>query len=212
MAKISQRLNAQEYYQRLIDFGFNQKTNIDLPYEKDGVFQDVSTFQNEVYKATISYGYGIQVTFIQLLKAYNVFLNDGKSIEPKIASYISFGDKGYFIDGKTSPVISKETAQTMKDILIETVERGSGKKTRIEGLTIGGKTGTAHIAKDGSYVSSYNSSFFGFVTDDNNKTYTIGVSVNEPSGKYFASQTATVVFKEVIETLLRQGYLKKSKK
>lgn len=212
MAKIAQRLSADRYHDRLVEFGFSQKTNIDLPYEKVGIIPDINTLQNEVYKATVSYGYGLQVTFLQLLRAYNVFINDGLMLEPKIADYVAFEDKGYIIDSNLSKsVIKPQTAQTMRDILIKTVTDGTGRKTQIDGLTIGGKTGTAHIARDGAYTSSYNSSFFGFVSDDKNATYTIGVSVNEPSGKYFASETAALVFKEIIQTMLNQGYLVKSK-
>ncbi len=210
MSKIAQRLNAGEYYQSLMDFGFNQKTEIDLPYENKGVLVELSQLQKEIYKATISYGYGIQTTFIQLLQAYNIFSNNGKIINPKLASSITLNDsRGFFIKhNKPKSVISPNTANIMKQILIENVKRGTGRKTKVDGIIVGGKTGTAHIAKKGIYEKAYNSSFFGFASDSN-KTYTIGVTVYEPKDKYFASQTAVPIFKDVIGILVKLGYLKK---
>ena len=96
----------------------------------------------------------------------------------------------------------------MQKILIKTVEKGTGEATKIAGLTIGGKTGTAHIAKNGKYTNLYNSSFFGFANDKNN-SYTIGVLVREPTKKYYyyASLTAVPIFKKIVEEMIEEGYL-----
>jgi cell division protein FtsI (penicillin-binding protein 3) len=94
----------------------------------------------------------------------------------------------------------------MAKILIKTVNQGTGIKTRIEGLQIGGKTGTAHIAQKGRYVNKYNTSFLGFVNDGTNK-YTLGVTVIQPRTNHFASLTAVPVFKEIVEALVDDGYL-----
>lgn len=167
--------------------------------------------QNEVYKATLSYGYGLQTTFIQILSAYNIFNNSGNLVIPKIANYFSFNNRYQNIEpSEETNIISRESAEIMKNILIENVKRGTGRKTQVEGITVGGKTGTAHIALDGFYAKSYNSSFFGFVSDGN-RSYTMGVTVFEPKDKYFASQTAVPLYKEIIETMIKQGYLKRKK-
>ncbi len=212
MSKIAQRLSAGEYYQSLVNFGLGHKTGIDLPYESAGVFPDLSLFQREIYKATISYGYGLQTTFIQMLQAYNVFTNNGKLTQPKIAHSITLNDNRGFLVEVEEPkeIISKNTARLMQRILIENVKRGTGVGAQVDGVIVGGKTGTAHIAKSGTYENLYNSSFFGFTSDLNN-SYTIGVTVYEPKGKYFASQTAVIVFKDVVENLLKYEYLTKRK-
>lgn len=213
MSKIAQRLSPTDYYQNLVNFGLSRKTGIDLPYENSGVFPELSQFQKEIYKATISYGYGIQTTFIQMLQAYNVFTNNGKLIEPKLAYSVTLSDNRGFLIESNEPkeIISKNTARLMQKILIENVKRGTGTKTKVDGIIIGGKTGTAHIARSGSYENLYNSSFFGFASDLNN-SYTIGVTVYEPKGKYFASQTAVPVFKDVVEVLIKEGYLRRRTK
>ncbi|MEA3290623.1 MAG: penicillin-binding transpeptidase domain-containing protein, partial [Campylobacterota bacterium] len=81
-------------------------------------------------------------------------------------------------------------------------KKGTGKNADVEGLEIGGKTGTSQIASGGRYQKKYISSFFGFANDSSNNKYTIGVSVFEPSWKYhYASQSGAVVFKEIIDIL-----------
>ena len=100
----------------------------------------------------------------------------------------------------------------MKKILIKTVLKGTGKAAIYNGLEIGGKTGTARIAKGGGYSDSYNSSFFGFANDAKHR-YTIGVLVRDPKKRYYyyASQTAVPVFKQIVETLVEEGYLNPSR-
>jgi len=97
----------------------------------------------------------------------------------------------------------------MKNMLIEVVERGTGKKAQVAGLTIGGKTGTAHIAELGKYVQKYHSSFYGFAEDDKGHSYTIGILVIEAKAPkaYFASRSAVPVFKNIVEEMLEQKLL-----
>ena len=94
----------------------------------------------------------------------------------------------------------------MREILKKVVKKGTATLADIEGLEIGGKTGTAHIARGGRYVRAYNSSFFGFANDRKHR-YTIGVTVIEPKEKYFASQTAVPIFRDIVMELINEGYL-----
>jgi len=209
---IANRLKAQEFYDGYKAFGLSEKTGIDLPYEKNGVIHKLYQYkagedkgEANVYKATDSYGQGITATFIQVLKAYTAFNNDGKIVTP----YIVHKNPNY----EEKQVISKNIANKMKRLLIQTVEEGTGKKAIIEGLQIGGKTGTANIVENGRYQRKYMSSFFGFV-NDKDKKYTIGVTVNDPvhTGKkwyyYYASNSAVPVFKEMVKILVKLNYLK----
>jgi cell division protein FtsI (penicillin-binding protein 3) len=99
------------------------------------------------------------------------------------------------------------TALRMKNILKKVVEKGTGTGTKLDGLEIGGKTGTAHIAKGGSYARSFNSSFFGFANDHNSSNYTIGVLVVEPKKAHVASMTAVPVFKQIVLKMVQGGFL-----
>ena len=208
IAQLAQRLKYDQFYHGLKKFGFAQKTGIDLPNEHVGSLIPIYKFKSEIYKATVGYGYGMRATFMQLLKAYNVFNNEGWAISPRIAAFLSDqrGKKKELPPQKRTQVLSSKTANTMREILKKVVKKGTATLTDIEGLEIGGKTGTAHIARGGRYVRAYNSSFFGFANDAKHR-YTIGVTVIEPKEKYFASQTAVPVFRDIVMELVNEGYL-----
>ncbi len=210
ISQLAQRLNYVDYYNGLKKFGFTKKSGIDLPYEHLGVIPKIYELKSEIYKAVTAYGYGIEATFIQLLKAYNVFNNNGREVKPTILNYYqdAYGRK-YFIDTTGyKQIIPVVVAKRMQKILIKTVQKGTGVATKIDGLQIGGKTGTSHIAEHGKYVNLYNSSFYGFANDKTHH-YTIGVLVREPKKRYYyyASLTAVPVFKKIVEELVEEGYL-----
>ena len=219
--QLVQRLRGEEFSSGLKKFGITERTGIDLPYEKRGRMPKVYQFRageskgkDNVFKATVSYGQGMTSTFMQMLKAYTVFNNDGYIVTPQIVSaLVTPNNKTLTIDNQEPiKVISKRSANQIKRMLIKTVNEGTGVNTKIEGLEIGGKTGTAQIARGGKYLRRYISSFFGFANDKNNK-YTIGVTVFEPvsTGKYwyyhYASHSAAPVYKELVQTLLKFNYL-----
>ncbi len=212
--QLAQKLDAIEFFQGLKDFGFTNKTEIDLPYEKLGSIPPLYKFKSETYKGTVGYGYGMTSTFMQVLKAYNIFNNNGRMLSPYIASYFQSDDGKKYPINRTyeKEVIPVSIAKRMQSILIKTVQKGTGVNTKIDGLIIGGKTGTAQIAEGGGYARRYNSSFFGFANDIKNK-FTIGVLVIEPKKKYhyFASIAAVPIFKEVVLRLVEEGFLVLSK-
>lgn len=218
--QLAQRLSAKEFVQGMHKFGITKKTGIDLPYEKVGVMPKQYKFaagekdgKDNVYKATVSYGQGVTSTFMQMMKAYSVFNNDGVISTPKIVSHINFNDlKDITLSQKKEErIISKKTSKNINRLLVKTVTDGTGKAAKIEGLTIGGKTGTAQIAGGGKYLKKYISSFFGFANDSKHK-YTLGITVINPNSKkhwyyYYASHSAVPVFKEVVKTLVKLDYL-----
>lgn len=208
--QLAQKLDPIEFYQGLKDFGFSQKTNIDLPYENVGLIPPLHRFKSQIYKATVGYGYGLTATFMQVLKAYNVFNNNGRMLNPYIVSFIQSQDgKKYSLhQNSETEVLPISVAKRVQKILVKTVQKGTGVKAQYEGLEIGGKTGTAHIAGEGGYTNTYNSSFFGFVNDAKN-SFTIGVLVKEPGKKYFhyASTSAVPIFRDVTTRLVEEGYL-----
>ena len=210
MAQLAQRLSGSDFYEGLLRFGFAQKSTPDLIYEKKGSIPSAIRLQNEIYKATASYGYGMRVNLMQLLRAYSVFNNSGKRVDPYLVSS--------FIDGQNEIPIERDTpirtlqaatAKRMQRILIKTVLKGTGKKAITPGLVIGGKTGTAHLVERGKYVHKYNTSFLGFANDAKHR-YTIGVVVRQPKSNHFAAQTAVPVFKKVVDIMIEEGFLKPS--
>ncbi len=215
IAQLAQKLDYIDYYNGLKKFGFSKPSGIDLPYEHTGIIPRIYKLKKEIYKAVTAYGYGIRTNFMQLLKAYNVFNNNGRSITPKIAEYYqdAYAEKYYTLDKSYKQVIPVDIAKRVQKILIKTVMKGTGRNARVQGITIGGKTGTAHIAQNGKYSDLYNSSFFGFANDKNH-SYTIGVLVRRPTKEhyYYASLTAVPIFKKVVEEMIEEGYLKPTSK
>ena len=208
--QLAQRLNYIDYYRGLKKFGFSKPSGIDLPYEHTGILPKINKLKNEVYKATTAYGYGLRVNFIQLLKVYNIFNNNGRMIVPKIAEYYqdAYGKRHYLLPKTYKQIIPVDISKRVQKILIKAVEKGTGEPAKVQGIVIGGKTGTAHIARNGRYINLYNSSFFGFANDKNH-SYTIGVLVREPKKKYYyyASLTAAPIFKKIVKELIEEGYL-----
>jgi cell division protein FtsI (penicillin-binding protein 3) len=208
IAQLGQKLNGTEFTEGLQRFGFTHFSGTDLPYEKRGSIPSSMQLNNYLYKAITSYGYGMRANAMQLVKAFNVFNNGGKLLNPMIVDA--------FIDdkGMTKPmqvqtpiqVITPATAERMKLILIKTVNEGTGTLAITPGLEVGGKTGTAHIAKNGGYLNSYHTSFIGFANDAKHQ-YTIGIMVINPRTVYFASITAVPVFKAIVDVMVEEKYL-----
>lgn len=209
IAQLAQKLSGFEFSEGLKKFGFTKQSTKDLIYEKKGSIPSVKQLNNEIYKATCSYGYGMKANLMQLIRAYSAFSNNGKIVTPRIVdSFVDeFGRKIPLPREDKIQVIKKSTAQRMKQILVKTVNEGTGTKAITKGLEIGGKTGTAHIAEKGRYVRRYNTAFIGFVNGKYNN-YTMGAIVVEPKKSQFASQTAVPVFKKAIDIMLEDGYLK----
>ena len=208
IAQLAQKLSGYEFNNGLKRFGFAQKSTPDLIYEKSGSIPSAKRLENEIYKATCAYGYGIRANLMQLMRAYSVFNNNGKMVTPQLVeSFIDEYHQEKKLDSfEIVDVLRSATAQRVKKILIKTVNKGTGKKAITPGLEVGGKTGTAHIVEKGKYVRKYNTAFMGFANDDKHK-YTIGVIVIQPKKSQFAAQTAVPVFKQVVDIMIEEGYL-----
>ncbi|EDO6933830.1 peptidoglycan D,D-transpeptidase FtsI family protein [Campylobacter coli] len=210
MIQIAKRLSNLEIITGLKIFKFGEKSGIDLPYEQKGEIPNSKRLR-DIEKSVLSYGYGLKTTFIQLLAAYNVFNNNGVYITPHLAE--KFYQDGRFVsleeDIKKEVILTPQAAQTMQKILIDVIEKGTGKKAITQGIIVGGKTGTARIAERQGYTSNrYNASFFGFANDTKHN-YTIGVLVRNPTKpySYYAAQSALPMFKDVVDILINEDFL-----
>lgn len=209
IAQLAQRLNATEYYQGLLDFGFTKASGIDLTNEYKGQIPTMRQLSSETYKASAAYGYAMRANLIQLLKAYNVFNNHGRMVTPRLTEeFITQNGRRIPLEsGEPVQLLSPEIAERVKRILVKTAVEGTGQKALVDGITIGGKTGTAQISENGRYQLKYNTSFIGFA-DDKTHNYTIGVTVVRPKIAYrFAAQSSAPVFRKTVELMIEEGYL-----
>lgn len=208
-AKLAQRLEGFELYEGYKKYGFAQRSGIDIPYERVGRIQNITNFNRDIYKATSAYGYGLTTNLMQLLVANNVFNNGGYLVQPQVVQKMQKGDQVHTQRIQAQQIIPSRVAVQMNRIMQKVVKDGSAHRAQIKGLTVGGKTGTAHISVDGVYENLYNSTFIGFANDSESR-YTIAVLTKKPTIPYrhFASLTSVPVFKDIAKQMVELNILK----
>ncbi len=204
---IGQSIEAKEdglFYKYIEAFGFGQTTGIELSGEASGILQAEENV-NQVEIATIAMGQGISVTPMQMITAVSAVANDGVLLRPTLVSKVMDGDETVYEHQaeEVRRVVSAETAQLVRELIVNVVTDGSGTQAAIEGYTIGGKTGTAQKPGEGGYAAGkYVASFIGMVPADDPELVCL-VVVDEPSGVYYGSQVAAPVFHNVMLDTLR---------
>lgn len=165
------------------EYGFGQKTGIDLPGEASTaslIFSEEQLARTESNLAVSSFGQGFNVTMIQLASSFCSLINGGNIYQPHVVKKIVDGS-GNTVQ-EISPVVTKETvsqevSDTLRDYMYTVVSEGSGAKAAVEGYAIGGKTGTAEKVPRGS--GNYVVSFIGFAPVDDPQVV-VYVVVDEP--------------------------------
>ncbi|MDX9923172.1 MAG: penicillin-binding protein [Ignavibacteriaceae bacterium] len=205
MAKLSERLDDEELYKYLRDFGFSIPTAIDLPSEAPGYLKLPSKF-SAISKAFLSYGYEISVTPIQLINAYSALINGGYLYKPYVVKEI-INSSGIAIE-KNEPqkirrVVSEATSKKMRELMIGVVEHGTGKAAILDNVLVGGKTGTSQLLVNNSYSSNaHNSSFVGYFPAENPKIIMLIVYHSPVYGKY-GGLVAAPVFARAANRIIR---------
>jgi len=203
--KLGLRLGEQRLYKYIRNFGFGEKTDIELPGEEHGLLKPPSRWSG-ISIGEIAMGQEVGVTPIQLITAYSAVANGGVLFEPRLIHDLYLGqthDSVPPVPGRR--VISEQTANTLKQFLAAVVERGTGKTAQLAGYTAAGKTGTAQkIDPSGAYSKShYVASFVGFAPLEK-PAVTILVVIDTPVGAIYGTDVAAPVFKSIAEQIL--GY------
>ena len=201
-AKIAQRVGSEKLYHYIREFGFGNKTGIDLPGEAKGIVRPYRTWSN-VGLANIAFGQGIAVTSVQLIAAISSIANGGNLLKPYVVDRI-VDPKGKVVK-QSQPVIikrvlSKETAEIVTSILKGVVkEGGTGTKAALPHYDVAGKTGTAQKVDGlvgGYYEDRFISSFMGYVPS-NQPRLVILVVIDEPQGIPYGGSVAGPVFRNI---------------
>jgi len=207
MSRIGLSLESDTLWEMMSDFGFGSYVTDGFPGESRGRLHH-HTEWGEIGKATMSYGYGITVTPIQLAQAYSVIANNGLYTPLSLR-------KGLFNESKR--VINEDTAKTLLSMLEKVVEDGTSKKAAVNGYRVGGKSGTAwKTSGSGGYSTDrYRSIFAGIAPIDDPKLVAV-VFIEEPTGEfYYGGDVAAPVFSEIISQSLQllsippQGFITK---
>ena len=151
---------------------------------------------NPFVLGTVAFGYGISVTAIQLAQAFGIFGNDGYLVPTTLVKRTDSIPKKKVI----APVIAQQMLRMLEQVVIN----GTGRHASVQGYRIAGKTGTARIAgPEGYYKDRYVSSFAGVVPASDPKLVVV-VTLNDlKTSKYYASQTAAPLFKDIVTDVLR---------
>lgn len=182
-------------------FAFGQPTGLDYPGEASGLINlDPSC---EVCPLSAAIGYGVAVTSVQMASAYAAIGNDGVWVQPHIviSAHGLGGDTQVFVPD-SHRVVSPETAATMRLLLSEVVEAGTGISAQIPGYQVGGKTGTANkLGDDGRYTEITMASFVGMAPIDDPKVV-VAVVVDSPA---FEFQTGGLAAAPAFATVMEQA-------
>ena len=199
MAKISRFIGEDNFYKYVYNFGFGNKTGIDLPGEVRGI---ITRPTNKDYNLLwMAHGYSISVTPIQIVTMYASIINGGNLVKPFVVKKV-FDNQGNIIT-ENKPivyrkVISEETSDIMRRLMEKVVEEGTGKKARLEFVSCGGKTGTAKkfIPGIGYSERTYISSFVGFFPVEKPE-YLIFIKLDSPQNGYYGGEVAAPIFKRI---------------
>jgi cell division protein FtsI (penicillin-binding protein 3) len=194
--KMAMQMSPREMWELYSQVGFGQKPQIDFPGAVTGKLRPWKTWR-PVEQATMSYGYGVSASLLQLARSYTIFARDGELIP------VTMLRREQPVQGL--PVVSPKTARQMREMLRAAAgPGGTAPKAQALGYSVGGKTGTARKHEGRGYASNrYRAWFVGFAPASDPRIV-VAVMVDEPSkGVYYGGEIAAPVFSQVVQQTLR---------
>ena len=203
--KIGLKLGSQRLGTYVRRFGFGSRLSPDFPAETAGIVWD-SVQVNDSALASMSMGYQVGVTALQMVTAVSSVANGGNLMEPRVVrAIVQDGRRIVVRPRRIRATITPETAAELTGIMEAVVDRGTGTAARIPGYTIAGKTGTAAKLVDGHYShNDYNASFVGFLPSRKPALAIIVVIDSPRSGSYYGGAIAAPIFRRIGEASLQQ--------
>jgi len=192
-----------DYVQR---FGFGEKSGIDIPGEVPGNTKNLSNPKITINFFTAAFGQGISITPIQLASGYAALANKGVLMKPQIVDRLRFSD-GHEEEIKPEEVrqvISESSSQQISWMLRSVVTNGHGKRADVPGYLVGGKTGTAQVAKSDTkgYEEGMNIGSFAGYAPTNDAQFVVLVKIVNPKGVQWAESSAAPTFGKIMKFLL----------
>ena len=209
----AEKISSNTLHDYLYAFGFGQKTGLDYPGESRGSLRAASKWRG-TEKVTVSYGYGMSVTPLQMIAGVNTVANNGTYVAPQLVSATidKTGKRHPVPESITRSVLKPETAAVMTDMLREVVCAGTGKLAQVKGMEIAGKTGTGYkVQANGTYSTDtggrkYFASFVGYFPAANPQV-TMLISIDEPdasSRDRFGGTAAATVFARLVPGVMHE--------
>lgn len=199
--EVGLRLGVERYYHYFEQFGLLSKTGIDLPGEAATIMHKMENM-GQVELATVAFGQSFQITPIQLITTVSSLINGGRRITPHFGVEVR-DNEGALLKVLEYPegeqILSEETSETLRYVLEQVVDGGSGKNAYLEGYHIGGKTATSETLPRSA--NKYISSFVGFAPADDPQVIGLCV-IHNPQGVYYGGTIAAPVIQEIFANIL----------
>lgn len=206
LSKIAMMVGKEKLYQYTCDFGIGKKTGIDLPGEAKGFIPSPERWSDFVLSC-VGFGQGISLTALQLVRVYSAIANDGILMKPFVVKAI-LDEKGDTLKSRGPTqirrVVSERTAHLLVEFMKGVVSSGTGERAKMEGLTIGGKTGTAQKAKPGGggyEKDNYVASFVGFFPAEDPQMVGL-ITLDSPKKEHLGGLTAAPIFKNAAQRIV----------
>jgi len=200
---VQQKISKDNFKKYVKNFGFGDKTGVDLSGEAAGDTRNLKT-NGDIEFANMSFGQGIAVTPIQMISAISALANGGVLMKPRVV------DEKIYADGErqitpsieAGRVVSKETALALTKMLVSVVENGYD-KAKVPGYLVAGKTGTAQIPEKGKkgYSEDTIHTFVGYAPAYSPR-FSVLIKLDRPRGVRFAAESLTPVFSDIMSYLL----------
>ena len=190
-SKLSAMFTPKEMYDFYHDLGVGVRMHSGFPGETAGLLRSWRRWQ-KIEQATMSFGYGLQLSLLQLARAYTVLTHDGELLP------VSFEKQAVAPKGKR--VIKASTAREVRDLMVSVTEPGgTGTAGAVDGFDVGAKTGTARKLVNGRYVDNKHvATFIGFAPAKNPRVI-VAVTIDEPTANgYYGGVVTGPVFKQVM--------------
>ena len=199
--KMAMQFTPREMWELYAQVGFGQKPQIGFPGAVTGRLRPYKTWR-PIEQATMSYGYGLSASLLQIAHAYTAFAHDGEVI-PVTLDRAPDTNPATPVVGQR--VFSAKTAQAVREMLqLAAGPGGTGPKAQTMGYTVGGKSGTAYKQEGKSYATKKYRSWFVGMAPIVNPRIIVAVMVDEPNaGKWFGGDVAAPVFSQVVQQTLR---------
>jgi cell division protein FtsI (penicillin-binding protein 3) len=197
-AKMALQLPSEKLWNLYSDLGFGATPKTGFPGEASGRLRPAKSWR-PIEQATMSYGYGISVSVLQMARAYTLFTNDGVLLP------VTFMKRESDVIGKQ--IISPQSARTIAGMLENVTQQGgTATQGQVPGYRVAGKTGTAKKLVNGQYADGlYLSSFVGYGPVSNPR-FIIAITIDEPSaGKIYGGAVSAPVFSNVMAQALRMA-------
>ena len=199
---VAHQVGGKNLYKYFRSFGLGSRSGIELEGEDSG-FLKAEDSLTAIDLATSGFGQGMSATPLQVLNAFNTIANDGILLRPRIV--MEMREDGRVITLSTKPVkrvMSKESADTVEQMLEEAAVGGEAKYFVLKNYKIAGKTGTAQIPKDGKYdPNETNATFVGYLSGE--KKISMLVKLNRPKTSPYAAETAVPMWMDIATEMIK---------